>query len=190
MLGEESARGRRARAEEMKRKAQTRRAPGGCLRILAALATMATTGARAEPSFSEIDAFVQEQIDADGIPGLGLAIIQSGQIVHTRGFGRAGPTGQPVTPRTPFLLDSLRKSFTAVAVMQQVEAGRLELDSPVQRYLPWFRLADDTAVRGRARPDSRSGRVARPGSDTRGPATSPHTLVSYLTRIELKGPCD
>ncbi len=49
----------------------------------------------------------------------------------------AGPT-----PQTPFFIGSLTKSFTALAVMQLVEAGKIELDAPVQRYLPWFRVAD------------------------------------------------
>ncbi|WP_395858129.1 serine hydrolase domain-containing protein [Arthrobacter oryzae] len=44
--------------------------------------------------------------------------------------------------RTPVLLASSSKSLTAIAVMQQVEAGRLRLNEPVQTYLPWFTLDD------------------------------------------------
>lgn len=40
---------------------------------------------------------------------------------------------------------SVSKSFTALAVMQLAEAGKLELDAPLQRYLPWFRVADPLA---------------------------------------------
>jgi CubicO group peptidase (beta-lactamase class C family) len=79
------------------------------------------------------------------IPGLALGIVHGDQIVHLRGFGVANPAGQPVTPRTPFILGSLSKSFTAVAIMQLIEAGKMELDAPVQRYLPWFRVADSNA---------------------------------------------
>ncbi len=43
-----------------------------------------------------------------------------------------------MTPQTPLLIGSVSKSFTATAVMQLVEAGQLDLDAPVQRYLPWF----------------------------------------------------
>jgi CubicO group peptidase (beta-lactamase class C family) len=50
-----------------------------------------------------------------------------------------------VTPRTPFIIGSLSKSFTALAIMQLVQAGKVVLDAPVQRYLPWFRVADETA---------------------------------------------
>ncbi len=43
------------------------------------------------------------------------------------------------------MIGSLTKSFTALAVMQLVEQGKVELDAPVQRYLPWFRVADEAA---------------------------------------------
>ncbi|NTU65595.1 MAG: beta-lactamase family protein [Chloroflexi bacterium] len=67
------------------------------------------------------------------------------KIGHLRGFGRARPKGDAPTPQTPFFIGSLTKSFTALAVMQLVEAGKIELDAPVQRYLPWFRVADPEA---------------------------------------------
>lgn len=43
-----------------------------------------------------------------------------------------------MTPQTSFLLGSMSKSFTALPVMRLVEAGRLDLEAPVRRYLPWF----------------------------------------------------
>ena len=76
------------------------------------------------------------------IPGVSLAIVEGDRIVHLRGFGKARPGGEAPTPQTPFFIGSLTKSFTALAVMQLVEAGKIELDAPVQRYLPWFRVAD------------------------------------------------
>jgi CubicO group peptidase (beta-lactamase class C family) len=79
------------------------------------------------------------------IPGLALGIVRGDHIVHLNGFGVADPSGRPVTPQTPFIMGSLAKSFTALAVMQLVEQGQVELDAPVQRYLPWFRVADDAA---------------------------------------------
>ena len=47
--------------------------------------------------------------------------------------------------RRPSSSARLTKSFTALAVMQLVEAGKIDLDAPVQRYLPWFRVADPQA---------------------------------------------
>jgi CubicO group peptidase (beta-lactamase class C family) len=79
------------------------------------------------------------------IPGVALAVVEGDEIAHLRGFGRARPGGEAPTPQTPFVIGSLTKSFTALAVMQLVEDGKVELDAPVQRYLPWFRVADPQA---------------------------------------------
>lgn len=92
-----------------------------------------------EADSSAVDSYVRAGMAGARIPGLALGVIRDGRIVHLKGYGVAGPDGRPVTSRTPFILGSTSKSFTALAVMQLVEAGRIELDSPVTRYLPWFR---------------------------------------------------
>jgi CubicO group peptidase (beta-lactamase class C family) len=106
------------------------------------LASPASPGTSPGNSFEKIDAFVQQQMDRLRIPGVALAIVQDDKIVHQRGFGVARPQGEVPSPKTPFVLGSTTKSFTALAVMQLVEVGRIDLDAPVQRYLPWFRVAD------------------------------------------------
>jgi CubicO group peptidase (beta-lactamase class C family) len=95
--------------------------------------------------YEAIDAYVEEQMRRLNIPGGSLAIVEGDQIVHVRGFGKARPGGEAPDPQTPFFIGSLTKSFTALAVMQLVEAGKVELDAPVQRYLPWFQVADPQA---------------------------------------------
>ena len=95
--------------------------------------------------FAKIDAFLASERQATGIPGLAVVIVAGDRIVHTAALGVADGSGRPVTPDTPFVLASLSKAFTATAVMQLVEAGRIELGAPVQRYVPWFRVADDAA---------------------------------------------
>ncbi len=98
-----------------------------------------------ETDFAAIDAYVATQRDNLGIPGLALGIDKDGQIVHLQSFGVADSSGRAVTPQTHFRLGSTTKSFTAPAVMQLVEAGKIDLDVPVQVYLPWFELADKEA---------------------------------------------
>src|SRR6266540_4335097 len=121
-----------------------------CL-ALAVCLTAARAGAapapspRASPDFAAIDAYVESQMREQRIPGLALGIVQGDQIVHLKGFGVADPSGRAVTPQTPFQIASISKSFTALAVVQLVEAGKVDLDAPVQRYLPWFRVADPDA---------------------------------------------
>jgi CubicO group peptidase (beta-lactamase class C family) len=96
-------------------------------------------------NFEEIDAHIEQQMERLNIPGAALAIVEDGEIVHQRGFGRARPGGEAPSPQTPFIIGSLTKSFTALAVVQLVEDGKVELDAPIQRYLPWFRVADPQA---------------------------------------------
>jgi CubicO group peptidase (beta-lactamase class C family) len=115
-----------------------------CLLALMALPVAATMRSN-EPDIASIDAYVSEQMQADHIPGVALGLVHNDQVVHLRGFGSADQSGRAVTPNTPFILASVSKSFTALAIMQLVEAGKIELDAPVQRYLPWFRVADPVA---------------------------------------------
>lgn len=95
--------------------------------------------------YEDIDAYIVEYMHRLNIPGASLAIVEGDKIVHVRGFGKARPKGESPTPQTPFFIGSLTKSFTALAVMQLVEIGKVELDAPVQHYLPWFRVADPIA---------------------------------------------
>jgi CubicO group peptidase (beta-lactamase class C family) len=92
---------------------------------------------------ARIDAFVETERAASRIPGLAVAIVQNGRVAHIRGYGIDGD-GHPITAATLFPVGSLTKSFTAVLVRQLVEAGRIDPDAPVQRYLPWFKNAEDT----------------------------------------------
>ncbi len=95
--------------------------------------------------YDAIDAYVKGQMRRLKIPGAALAIVEGGEIVHLRGYGRARPGGDAPTSQTPFFIGSLTKSITALAVMQLVEGGKVVLDAPVQRYLPWFHVADPQA---------------------------------------------
>ncbi len=99
----------------------------------------------AAPDMAAIDSYVRSEMDAQRIPGLALGIVRGDRIVHLRGFGEADSSGRAVSPQTPFIIGSLSKSFTALAIMQLVEAGKVDLDAPVQRYIPWFRVADEAA---------------------------------------------
>jgi CubicO group peptidase (beta-lactamase class C family) len=89
--------------------------------------------------------YVQDEMDGSSIPGVGLAIVNSDGTVDTQGFGKDG-NGNAISAETPFWIGSNTKSFTALAVMQLVEAGRIDLDAPVHHYIPEFGLADEGAA--------------------------------------------
>ena len=107
--------------------------------------TPAANEAGAGPNYADIESFVRDEMAAQRVPGLALGIVEGDRIAYIRGFGEADDSGRAVTPETPFIIGSVAKSFTALAIMQLVEANKIELDAPVQRYLPWFRVADEEA---------------------------------------------
>lgn len=95
----------------------------------------------AQPSLPAVDAYVAREMRANRLPGVAVAVVRGGRVVHLKGYGEAGG-GRSVTPGTAFMLGSVSKGFTALAVQQLVEAGRIDVDAPVRRYLPTFALAD------------------------------------------------
>jgi serine beta-lactamase-like protein LACTB, mitochondrial len=76
---------------------------------------------------------------ARGTPGLALAVAVDGKILYSESFGFADLEERvPVWPTTKFRIGSISKPLTATALMQLVEAGKLDLDAPVQKYVPSF----------------------------------------------------
>lgn len=97
---------------------------------------------------ARVTAFVQHVVETFGAAGLALGIVRGDELIYSQGFGmRNLETGEPVTPRSLFHLASISKPFVATALMQLVEAGRVELDTPVAAYLPYFNLNDERAAR-------------------------------------------
>ncbi|WNQ12236.1 serine hydrolase domain-containing protein [Paenibacillus aurantius] len=86
--------------------------------------------------FSEVDAYIAREMKRQRLPGLALAIVQGDQILYLQGYGEADSSGRSVTPETPFGLGSIGKSITAIAVLQLADKGKIDLDAPIQRYLP------------------------------------------------------
>lgn len=107
-------------------------------RLLALFAVAFASVGQASAPAQPIDAFIDSELPASGAPGLAYAIVDDGAIrADAHGETQAG-SGSRVTPDTPFRLGSISKSFTALAVMQLVEAGKVDLDAGVARYLPGF----------------------------------------------------
>jgi len=85
-------------------------------------------------------------MDEYEIPGAALAVVRGGQVVHEDGFGLANVARvHPAGPRTAWPICSLTKSMTCTAVMQLVEQGLVDIDQPVQAYLPSWRVKDPAA---------------------------------------------
>jgi CubicO group peptidase (beta-lactamase class C family) len=90
-------------------------------------------------SEGSIEDFIDTEMPASGVPGLAYAVVTDGEItsVGARGVVTTGGATE-VTPDTPFVIGSISKSFTALAVMQLVEAGDVDLDAEISQYLDGF----------------------------------------------------
>jgi D-alanyl-D-alanine carboxypeptidase len=84
-------------------------------------------------------AWIEGQIAYRGLPGIAVGVVSDQDLVWSRGFGFADVKNKvPMTPSTKFRMASHSKLFTATAIMQLREDGKLRLDDPVAKYLPWF----------------------------------------------------
>ena len=110
---------------------------GQVLRSLRAQAILALVAVARAGAGDRLDAFVEGERETQRIPGVGIAVVRGGEVVKLQGYGLANVEHQvPVKPETIFQSGSVGKQFTAVAVMLQVEEGRLGLEDPLTRFFP------------------------------------------------------
>lgn len=75
------------------------------------------------------------------IPGVSAAVVYDQQLVWSAGFGYADVSRKsPATPSTIYSICSISKLFTSIGVMQLRDEGKLRIDDPVARYIPWFKI--------------------------------------------------
>jgi CubicO group peptidase (beta-lactamase class C family) len=134
-----------------------------------------------------IDSYIAGQLADAGIPGGSVAIVRGGRLEHTAGFGAADWAGRQVTQDTPFVIGSLSKGLTAVAILRLADAGSVELDAPAVRYLPALETADPEAsgaITIRQLLNQTSGLPAS-AVDLSAPVTSLDGEVDRLTAVQL-----
>ena len=92
--------------------------------------------AGAQAPTDSVDLFLSAKMRQLRIPGLQLAVVRQGRVVKSAQYGLANIQDSiPVTRNTRFSINSITKAFVGVAMMQLVEAGKLDLAAPVSRYL-------------------------------------------------------
>lgn len=97
-----------------------------------------------QAAFEWIDRYITRQMDHHRIPGAALAIIDSKQALHLSTHGVANlDSNELVRPEHLFMTGSIGKSFTAIALLQLYDEGRLDLHAPVTDYLPWFEVGGE-----------------------------------------------
>ena len=89
-------------------------------------------------AIKEFEKFVEEQMTLDNAPGLSVGF-KKGDFIWTKGFGFSDLENKvPAKPENSYRLASITKTITAIAVLQLVEAGKIDLDAEVQTYVPYF----------------------------------------------------
>jgi CubicO group peptidase (beta-lactamase class C family)/D-alanyl-D-alanine dipeptidase len=93
-----------------------------------------------EEAVNNLDAFIQREVEAKGLPALSIALVDDQTVVWARGYGFADPAAKtPADADTVYRVGSVSKLFTDLAVMQLVERGALDLDDPIAKVLPDFK---------------------------------------------------
>jgi len=91
-----------------------------------------------------LEPLIEQVMASFEMAGLAIGIVQGDEVVYIKGFGvKHIETREPVTPTSLFHLASISKPFVATAIMQQVEEGKLDLDTPLVQYLPYFTMNDE-----------------------------------------------
>ncbi|MBI1281826.1 MAG: serine hydrolase [Anaerolineaceae bacterium] len=89
-------------------------------------------------SYAQLEKFIFEKITLTKLPGLSMALVKGDDVVWSRGFGyRDVERGLPATDRTLYSVGSVTKSFTCLAIMQLAEQGKLSIDDPIEKYMPF-----------------------------------------------------
>jgi CubicO group peptidase (beta-lactamase class C family) len=98
----------------------------------------------ADPEFQGatrlFSAWLNSRIAYRGLPGVMVGIVHDQELIWQKGYGFADVQQKlPMTAETKFRMASHSKMFAAIAIMQLREQGKLRLDDPVEKHLPWFK---------------------------------------------------
>ena len=88
-----------------------------------------------QSNFKNINDFIEQEMQSWNIPNVSIAIVNKDSVLFQKEYGKDKSHGN-------YLIGSISKSFTAIAVMQLYEKSALNIDTPVKQYLPWFEFRD------------------------------------------------
>ena len=111
------------------------------LTLIARMPATAQTNTTALPAdkIAKIETAISSLMSRQSIPAVSIAVVEDNQIRFLRGYGMADMENfVPAKALTVYRIASVSKSLTAVAAMQLAEKGKLDLDAPVQKYIPSF----------------------------------------------------
>lgn len=97
-----------------------------------------------ENNENEIDRIITDIIDKAKVPGIAISVTNESEILFEKGYGvESLKTKKPMTKNSLSSIGSVTKSFTTLAILQQVEKGKINLDDTVVKYIPEFKTLDE-----------------------------------------------
>ena len=132
-------------------------------------------------TLAEIDAAAAELVAMGVTPGISLGVERKGQLVLKKGYGKANlETGAPVTADTVFNIVSVTKAFTAAAIIQLAENGKLNVDDKLSKFIPTFPRGNEVTLRQLLTHTSGIHDWASPDFHLNKVGTTPQALVNYI----------
>ena len=105
---------------------------------------ISTANLFAQISSKQIDELVEKTLKTFNVPGIAVAIVKDGKIVHTKGYGvKSIMTNEKVDANTLFGIASNSKAFTSAALAMLVDEGKIKWDDKVVKYLPNFKMYNE-----------------------------------------------
>ena len=90
-----------------------------------------------------LEIWLKANMAYSGLPGVTVGIVHDQKVIYANGFGYADVASKkPVVPNSIFRIASHSKLFTAIAIMQLRDKGKLRLEDPVKKHLSWFDIQD------------------------------------------------
>ncbi|MGN0071250.1 MAG: serine hydrolase domain-containing protein [Atopobiaceae bacterium] len=103
--------------------------------------TAPSSGQKSYARYRKLDEYLEENFDAAGTPGIGVVVVDAAGIEYEKTMGDIG------SDHDTMLIGSLTKSFTALSIMQLVEEGKIDLDTPAVEYCDTYDTPDDVTIR-------------------------------------------
>ena len=98
---------------------------------------------KSSSAYADLDNYIAQIQEKENIPGIAIAVVRGDEVLCCNVYGVASvDSKQPLKTDTLFDLASLTKSFTALAVLLLEDSGLIDIDEPLQKYLPGFEIDD------------------------------------------------
>jgi len=159
-----------------------------CALSLQSLAQQSSTTVN-DPRFKGLDTAFQHVLKTWHAAGFAVAVIEKNKVVYAKGFGYRDIAGKlPVTPNTLFAIGSCTKAFTATLIGKLQQDGKLDIDKPVNNYLPGLKFYNDAMTNTITLRDMMSHRTGLPRHDLSWYFFNTPSTDSLVQRVQYMEP--